>query len=87
MTTTVPQVFDSTNTGVSNNYSRNVSYQKSPAISKVVSTSTTKPIMDSNSNNTSTSNKEMSATGNNMTRSMVFLERPVNSNNEYESRV
>jgi len=68
LTTTAPQVFDSTNSSIANNYSKNVSHQKAPTINKVVSTTASKPSSDSNSN------KEM--TSSNISRPMVYLERP-----------
>lgn len=79
LTTTVPQVYNSTaSNSVAINQSKN-NHQKGPVITKIVSNAN--PKCDSMN-----SNKEMSASKN-LTRSMIYLERPSNSSNEYESRV
>ncbi len=86
LSATAPQIFDSTT-----NVTKVLAVKKQqnmPSVNKIVSNTNTsgslkaKPPVDSNSK----VNKEMSSTGN-LAKSMIYLERPTNTANEYESRV
>lgn len=78
LTATPPQIFDSTSTSSPMVLSQKGNYQKLPTLTALMP-STTKPI--------DTSNNVANEMNNSTHRSMIFLERPANSGNEYESRV